>query len=274
MRLVKSVLKNCLPPVITRGLQQWRGGGNRFAGDFPSWKAAGILCSGYDAEPILAKVLEATLKVKRGEAAFERDSVVFEEIDYAWPVTAGLMWAAARDGGKLNVLDFGGALGSSYFQNRKLLEHLPEVRWNVVEQAHYVDAGRVHIQDVQLRFYKSIVECLAESQPNVIVLSSVLQYLESPNSVLKELSSAGATCLIVDRTPFVPYGRDRILLQTVPASIYAARYPMWVFSRQNLLEQLNEDWCLIASYRSPEALVQSKEGLEFSFDGFVMESRR
>lgn len=36
-------------------------------------------------------MLEATLKVKRGEAVFERDSVLFDEIQYSWPVTAALI---------------------------------------------------------------------------------------------------------------------------------------------------------------------------------------
>ena len=73
------------------------------------------------AQDILDKVLAATLKVKQGQAVFERDSVLFDEIEYSWPLLAGLMWAAASNGGKLNVLDFGGALGSSYYQNRKFL---------------------------------------------------------------------------------------------------------------------------------------------------------
>lgn len=272
MTFVRSILTECMPPVITRGLQKWRSGGNRFKGDFPSWEAALARCTGYDAEHILAKVLEATLKVRRGEMAFERDSVVFDEIEYAWPVTAGLMWAAARNGGKLNVLDFGGALGSSYFQNRKWLQSLPEVQWNVVEQAHFVESGQLHIQDAQLRFYKTIKECLAEKTPNVVLLSSVLQYLQSPDATLEELSNAGATCLIVDRTPITPLGKDRILLQHVPPSIYMASYPMRVFSKQNLLNRLSENWCLIASHMCPEASVRSEENFEFSFQGFILDA--
>ena len=91
--------------------------------------------------------------VKRGEAVFERDSVIFDKVQYAWPVTAGLMWVAARNGGRLSVLDFGGSLGSSYFQNREFLAYLPNVRWSVIEQAHFVKAGRKHIQDERLVFY-------------------------------------------------------------------------------------------------------------------------
>ena len=41
------------------------------------------MSSGYDSQLILDKVLTSTLKVKNGEAAYERDSVLFDEIQYA-----------------------------------------------------------------------------------------------------------------------------------------------------------------------------------------------
>ena len=59
---------------------------------------------------ILGKVLEATLKVKNGEAVYERDLVLFDHIEFYWPVLSGLMWVAARNNGRLNVLDYGGTL--------------------------------------------------------------------------------------------------------------------------------------------------------------------
>ena len=46
--------------------------------------------------------------IERGEGEFERDSVVFHEAEYVWPVLSALMSAAARAGGKLHVVDFGG----------------------------------------------------------------------------------------------------------------------------------------------------------------------
>ncbi len=141
-----GVAKDWLPPVLTRKLLRFSSlkGGITFDGPFVSWEEAKQRSSGYEDEQILDKVLAATLKVKRGEAVFERDSVLFDEIQYAWSVTAGLMWAAALDSGRLSVLDYGGSLGSSYFQNKKFLEDLQIVRWSVVEQAHFYEAGRAH----------------------------------------------------------------------------------------------------------------------------------
>jgi putative methyltransferase (TIGR04325 family) len=271
---LKALAHDWLAPAVVRWIRQRRGGEIRYEGDFATWEMASAQCTGYDAEGILAKVLDATLKVKRGEAAFERDSVLFDHIEYAWPVLSGLMWAAARSGGRLNVLDFGGALGSSYFQNRMFLQTLPEVRWNVVEQAHYVAAGQARIEDEQLRFYKTIAACLSNNQPNVVLLSSVLQYLKSPIDSINMLSSAGAECLIIDRTPFSTHGKDKLLIQRVPSSIYAASYPMWVFSQQGFMQLLDADWRLVASNQSPEGLVQSTRGFGFSFQGMLLARRR
>jgi putative methyltransferase (TIGR04325 family) len=274
MTAIKWLVHNWLPPVIARWLRRQRGGSIRFEGEFSEWDEAASRCTGYDANSILDKVLGATLKVKHGEAAFERDSVLFDEIEYSWPMLAGLMWAAAKNGGRLNVLDFGGALGSSYFQNRAFLQTLSEVCWSVVEQAHYVEAGITHIQDEHLRFYKTIEECLSKNQPQVVLLSSVLQYLDSPNTVIEILSQSGAMCLIIDRTPFSAEAKDKVFIQKVPSSVYGGSYPMWVFSKENFLKMLSVDWREVASNLSSEAFVQSTDGFAFSFQGLLLERRR
>lgn len=233
MNILKNIACEWLPPVLVHWMRKVRGGRIYFEGDFATWKEACAQCTGYDAKEILDKVLTATLKVKRGEAAFERDSVLFDKVDYVWPVLAGLMWVAAGCGGKLNVLDFGGALGSSYFQNLRFLRSLSDVRWNVVEQPHFVDAGLKYIQDDRLRFYKTIDECIADNQLNVILLSSVLQYLEKPYDTLAGLNRLGVKHIIVDRTPFVDGEKDLLAIQKVPESIFSATLPVWLFSEVN-----------------------------------------
>jgi len=69
------------------------------------------------------------------------------------------MYAAAKSEGVLKVLDFGGSLGSTYFQNRKFLDSLKDVVWCVVEQKHFVDVGKVDFEDSRLKFYYDIESC-------------------------------------------------------------------------------------------------------------------
>lgn len=202
MSSIKPLMKDWLPPVLLRAVRHIRGKRICFEGNYKTWEEAAALCTGYDANPILDKVLEATLKVKRGEAVFERDSVLFDEIQYSWPVTAALMWAAARNNGELNVLDFGGSLGNSYFQNRKFLSSLKSVSWHVVEQAHFVDKGKAYIEDDVLKFHTSIEESVKSVSPNVILISSVAQYLPDPPWLFGQINSVEADVLLFDRTPF------------------------------------------------------------------------
>lgn len=269
MRGIKKLLKDWLPPVITSTIKRIQGDDVYFDGDYTSWEDAAALSGGYDAVSILNKVLDATLKVKKGEAAFERDSVTFDDIQYSWLITTGLMLAAAQSGGRLDVLDFGGALGSSYFQNRVFLSGLTSLHWSVVEQAHYVKAGRGLIQDETLRFYSTIDDCLLQNTPNVILLSSVIQYLPNVDDLISEINNSAVNVVIIDRTPFNNMLADKICVQKVPKHIYQASYPMRVFSMKKFLDRFN-NWSVIAKTDSPEGRLLSGSGFEISFQGFIL----
>ena len=256
MSTLKSIARDWLPPAIVRAIQHVRGGSISFHGNYSTWDEAINQCTGYDAEQILSKVLEATIRVKSGEAAYERDSVEFDRIEYAWPITAGLMWSAAQNGGRMDVLDFGGALGSSYFQNRFFLAELSQVRWSVIEQSHYVEAGRKYIEDDRLRFYKTIDECLLERQPNVLVFSSVLQYLSEPIKILNNLLDLNFEYLLIDRTPILNEQLSALIkVQCVPASIYSASYPCWFFEYREFVGNIeNFGFKLIEEFYSLDKL--------------------
>lgn len=256
-------LVELLPPALARSVYRLRSNSIRFEGPFESWDAASANSSGYDSDDILLRVLGATLTVKRGEAAFERDSVLFDDIDYPWPATAGLMWAAARSNGRLDVLDFGGSLGSSYFQHARLLSALVDVRWNVVEQPHFARAGQAELQDDRLRFHNSIAECLNESNPNVVLISGVLQYLADPEPVIAELRTVGASVVIVDKAVVNTSRRDSIYVQHVPASIYRASYPCRSLSESALIANFTPTYQLEVAFDSADAPPLVQIGSQF-----------
>ena len=259
-----------MPPVFSHRAKQLQvdqtTGSYGLSGDYRSWDEARSASSGYDEGIILEKTQAALLKVKNGNAAYERDSVLFDEIQYAWPLLASLMWVAAKSGGWLNVLDFGGSLGSSFFQNRVFLSALPEVRWNIVEQSCQVRSGKAYFEDDKLHFYTDITACLADTQPNVVLLSSVLQYLKHPYAVLDQLLTLSCDHIIIDRTPFWAGPTDRLCVQTVPPSIYSASYPSWIFSRQQFYAHIHEDWKIMARFDNPDRLSCP---FDFSYQGMI-----
>src|SRR5471030_1622595 len=121
-------LRDLTPPWLWRQLgalwSQERPGGPapiRFEGRFSSWAEARRNSTGYEAAAILERTRHATMAVKRGQAAFERDAVILATPEWPWPLIACLLSVAAANGGRLSVVDFGGALGTSYFSCRPFL---------------------------------------------------------------------------------------------------------------------------------------------------------
>jgi len=241
----RSWLLDWLPPRLVDFLRKMprRYG---WSGDYPTWGKAMADCSGYQLHGILEKVRDAGLEVMAGRAAFERDSVIFSEVEYSWSLLTQLMLVSAHGQGRLHILDFGGALGSTYFQNRKYFRGLREIRWCVVEQPHFVQCGLEHFQNDELRFYYDVEECIKEGRPSAVLLSSVLQYLPNPDCVLGSLLERQFDFIIIDRTSFSNDGREHIAVQHVDPRIYRASYPCHFFSRQKFLDKFATDYELLA----------------------------
>ena len=183
MRL-KEFAKDLLPPILLRACRRVRQPGISLSGPYASWREALSSSSGYDSDVIVNKVKDALLKVKLGEAACERDSVTFKTKQYSFPVLAGLLRAGLDNGERLNVLDFGGSLGSAYFLYRDFLRPVGAIRWHVVEQPRFVECGKQYFENDELRLFAQLDDSVHEATPDIALFSSVLQYLEHPHQVL------------------------------------------------------------------------------------------
>jgi putative methyltransferase (TIGR04325 family) len=253
---MNSSITQWIPPIFIRFFRKVGSRSINFDGWYTEWNDANAQCSGYDQESIVNQALNASLLVSQGKAIFERDSVIFDDIQYSWPLLSGLMLAAALEDGQLKVIDFGGALGTSYFQNLRFLEQLKNIEWSIIEQKHFVALGRQHLLNETLKFYNSIQDLSAERQANVVLLSSVMQYLPEPYEILNELLLKNPKVVIFDRTSFINSGdEDRIRIQNVPEEIYKASYPCWFLSKPKLCNYLNErGYKVLESFDSNECL--------------------
>jgi len=248
---IAKIVRDFIPPFLIRKITGifygWRG-------NYSSWEAANKKCTGYNASHILDKVIQSSLKVKDGGVAYERDSVTFDKIIYSFPVLAGLMWIAARNDGRINVLDFGGSLGSSYFQNKKFLESLKEFNWCIVEQPHYVKIGKEKFAGPNLHFFYSIDECLRSFTVDVMIFSSVLQYLEKPYGLIDEIISKNPKYIIIDLTRFINEENDRLTIQKVPGWIYKAKYCCWFFNEEKFRNYFSPFYDLVFDFEIPETI--------------------
>ena len=240
--------KHLLPPILYDFLRQSPLNRYGWFGDYKNWEEAETHSTGYDADLIVERVFQATLKVKNGEYPYERDSVLFESIQYDWPLLAGLMWVAARNGGTLNVIDYGGSLGSSYWQNRKFLDTLPNLKWNIIEQPKYVERGKKYLENGKLRFYNDLPSCLQENKPNLILLSSVVNYIKDPFQLLNTLSALSVAHMIIERIPFIEGEADRLTVQRVSPKIYDATYPCWFFGKRKFMEFIQKQFNIQEEY--------------------------
>lgn len=265
---VKNLLRKIAPPCAVDAYRvAFRRYG--FFGNYPSWEDAKRASIGYDSDVILNKVRDSLLKVKNGEAIYERDSVLFDRTEYSWPLLAALLWIASRNGNSLNLVDFGGSLGSSYYQNRKFLSHLKHVTWNIVEQKKFVDCGKLYFEDGNVRFYQDIEACLQEQPARTILLSSVIQYLERPYDALSMILRHRFKYVLFDRTPFLLDGDDRITVQKVPPSIYPVSYPSWLLNQGKFLDFFSGGYETIAEFESAD-----KANTSAVFKGFIFKARK
>ena len=195
----------------------------------------------------------------------ERDSVNFDKIQYSWPLLSFLMWVSRNEpNNKLNLVDFGGSLGTSYYQNRKFIENIP-VEWKIVEQENFVEYGKKYFQDDRLSFFTSIKDALTKSESTVILLCGVLQYLKEPYSIIQQIVNCNFKYIFIDRTTFHnDDNEDRIVFQKAPSQVYKASYPCWLFNEKKLLNFFfNNGYELIADFANDLGIKVKSNGYIF-----------
>lgn len=263
----KKTLKYLLPPLAVSLYQGYSKYG--FRGEYKMWQDAVALATGYNSPVILNKVKDATLKVKSGLAVHERDSVIFDKIEYSWPLLVGMLRAAS--GGELRVLDFGGSLGTTYWQNRLFINGIKDLQWAVVEQENFVKVGNELLADGRLKFYTNLDECNEQIRPNLIIISSSLQYIEFPYQILDKLMSFNCKYIALDRTPLIKKS-SRIVLQKVDPKIYDASYPCWLLNENELVNYISKKYNLLADFAIIDVRCRSGK-LPIEYKGFIFEHK-
>ena len=244
-----------------------------WAGNYSSFLEAKANCEGYQTDIIFNKVLSAALKVRDGLAAYERDSVVFEAVQYNWPILSCLLnGALQKERPALRVLDFGGAFGTTYFAARKFLPPEMVIKWIIVEQPHFVKKGKEEFENKELSFVYDVASAFKDNEIDIVLFSGSLQYLPNPQLFLDDLLKYPFRYLMFDRTFFINQDDNRIVVQKVPDHIYKASYPCHLFNEEKFLQHLIMLDCkLIAEFESEfDADSQTKDNKIVYHKGFYL----
>jgi putative methyltransferase (TIGR04325 family) len=254
---VKFLMRDLLPPLLERAIARVRRPQNWFTGPFADWEAAAAAAaSGYSDPAILSRVSDATAKVLGGQAAYEQDGVAFNAEPPPSPALAGLLVAAARAGGRLSVVDFGGSLASNFLRWRRSLETLPSVDWLVVEQPTFVAEGRRLFagRGLPVAFEASLPA--GGTPPAAILFGSSLQYVSDPWRVLEDVLARAPDVLVFDRMPVSESDVDSVFVQHVPSRTRPATYPVRAIAGARLHAALTADYCMLARWPCDDAPIR------------------
>jgi putative methyltransferase (TIGR04325 family) len=114
----------------------------------------------------------------------------------------------------LNLIEFGGSLGSKYLNFKKLISNsAKELHWSIVEQNNYVDIGKKNIQNREIKFINDINSAFFNKKNNILIFSNSLQYKKNPYEILnRAINSKNIKYILFESLPLTKKV-DHILLQ-------------------------------------------------------------
>jgi len=249
--MFKYYLKLIMPKFIIKIINKFFKRDIRFVGNYSSWKEASRNSLGYNNKKIFLKSRSSFLKVISKKAKYERDSVLFYSEAVNYPLINILNNLQKKKRTSLNILDFGGSFGSTYFQNYSILKNKNKFNWSIVEQEKIVKYVKKFKLEDNLRFYLSIKNYMAKYKPDIVLFSGVVQYLEYPYKIIKYLFKKKIQNIFFLNTPFIN-SKELIKVQIVPKHIYDASYPIRIFNERNFLKLFRENNYKITHHCIPD----------------------
>lgn len=242
---LKNLLIQLLPPLLKNLIKPFFKTSNFV--DYKSWDDASKESGSYSSSSIISRVTKSSKLVFDGKEAYERDSVIFNEIQYSYPLLACLLFCSANCK-SLRVLDFGGALGTTFQQNRKFLTELKNgCEWRIVEQKKFVEIGKKLFTNKFISFHYDIKKA-AQNGLDVIVFSGSLSYVKNPNFFIAEAIATKAPYIIIDKLQVISGEINTFGSEFIP--FYSTSVPIQFFSHNNLLKIFSKDYNLIEEWVS------------------------
>ena len=112
---------------------------------------------------------------------------------------------------EINICDYGGSLGSLYFQNKDALKM--KIKWSVIDLKKVVKFGKKNMTTNSLVFFNFIKEMKKLRSPNTLLISGFIQYVNNPFKMLSSMLKDGNfEFIIIDRVYFLSDNKSNTLV--------------------------------------------------------------
>jgi len=254
--IIKNFIKNILPKKIINIFYEYKYSTVKYFGPYSRWQDAEANSTGWSDKRILEKVKKNIIVSIKNPNIYERDGELLNDGQYPKKIVDFLNLNLAEND---EIIDFGGSLGSLYFQIRSKL-NIKKINWIIIEQNNFVNASKEIIKSDELFFFNDYLD-LKNFNPSILILSSVLQYLKNPKEILKNLiENNNIKHIIVDRIVLSDSKTDKIYIQKNPRKYFKTSYPIRIFSGSELFKDYFLNFRLI--HKSPSYI-----GKNFELDG-------
>lgn len=235
--LIVKISKDIIPPFLLKLIKKIHYS-KRLVGKFKEWDDALVGC-GYNNINIINALVMSDRELESGNGRFQRDGRIFYKEEYSQPLLLGLFLLLQNYKFiKLNILDFGGGLRTTYDQHKKYFTD--KINWNIIERSEIVDYAINNNKYKNLFYYKNIkYYSNININTDLIFLSASLQYCKNPFSILEELIALNAKIIVIDRISISINDEDEyLMIENVPKYIYNASYPIWIFNKKRLIKYM------------------------------------
>ena len=248
---IRRILKSAMPLFVYERIKAHRSP-IKYEYGFKDWADAKAASIGYSEQSILQKVSNHTDLMVKSKTGWVRDGFYFEEVQINFEILSFLTLHSTRVQ-PLRVIDFGGGLGTTFFQNRDILNKFGiKVCWNIIEQPNFVAEGKLILDSFpNLHFFESLSEASITAS-DLVIFSSVLEYIEDSYHFLEEITRLENKPLgiLIDRSPIDLVDHEKYVVQNVDDSIHRAKLPLRILGQDRIVEILSDDYELLTDWVS------------------------
>lgn len=239
--------------ILIRGLIPWYVGLQRQ----PSWQDAIAGSLGYSHSTTVQRTLD-----RRHSADFSNQEIVDDRMRR---VAKAIQLAGIASNTELSILDVGGGWGDYFWGLQRLLNC--KLNYTVVETEeliHQLPVGLTAIEN--LTFSSQLPQ---SNRFDIVLLSSVLQYVQDPWRLLRDASCL-SEFVIINRLLLVPEQLSGFAVQR-SGFFRRVSYPIHLLSEQEFLIRVQNIGSIISRWQAPEDTAVIKFRL-FSNQGFLLKT--